>query len=138
MRATINKEFRFEAAHRLPHHDGQCRNQHGHSYRFQVAVEGIVQAATGAPDEGMVVDFAVLTGIWGMIKSDFDHADLNVSLAPALAPMPTTAENIARVLLSHFIMFYPHDVPSRVVSITLWETASASVTVSSAELLVSS
>jgi 6-pyruvoyltetrahydropterin/6-carboxytetrahydropterin synthase len=34
------KEFRFEAAHRLPHHDGKCRRLHGrHSWVGRVYVE---------------------------------------------------------------------------------------------------
>lgn len=36
----VGKEFRFEAAHRLPRHDGKCRRPHGHSYVLWVEVEG--------------------------------------------------------------------------------------------------
>ncbi|NES98612.1 MAG: 6-carboxytetrahydropterin synthase QueD, partial [Desertifilum sp. SIO1I2] len=34
----IYKEFRFEAAHHLPHHDGKCRRLHGHSWVGRVQV----------------------------------------------------------------------------------------------------
>jgi 6-pyruvoyltetrahydropterin/6-carboxytetrahydropterin synthase len=34
----IYKEVRFEAAHRLPYHDGKCQRLHGHSWIGRVYV----------------------------------------------------------------------------------------------------
>ncbi len=35
---TIYKEFRFEAAHRLPYHQGKCCRLHGHSWVGRVYI----------------------------------------------------------------------------------------------------
>jgi 6-pyruvoyltetrahydropterin/6-carboxytetrahydropterin synthase len=29
---TITRRLEFDAGHRIPHHDGQCRHLHGHRY----------------------------------------------------------------------------------------------------------
>ena len=34
----VRRNFDFEAAHLLPHHPGECRDLHGHSYRLVVTV----------------------------------------------------------------------------------------------------
>ena len=49
MRVRLSKTFRFEAAHSLPTFpDGhKCRRLHGHSFRFDVVVEGDVEPARG-------------------------------------------------------------------------------------------
>jgi 6-pyruvoyltetrahydropterin/6-carboxytetrahydropterin synthase len=52
------RRFRFEAAHRLPHHPGKCRELHGHSYLLEVTVERPVDATTG-----LAMDFADLKAI---------------------------------------------------------------------------
>jgi 6-pyruvoyltetrahydropterin/6-carboxytetrahydropterin synthase len=93
MRATVVKEFRFESAHKLPHHKGKCRHIHGHSYRLFVFINGPVAAADGMPDEGMVVDFTdVKNTVNARIIDRLDHKYLNE--IPGLE-LPT-AENIAR------------------------------------------
>jgi len=57
----ITKEFRFEAAHRLPCHEGACWNLHGHSYKVVVTLGGNTQ--TEGPATGMVMDFKDLSSI---------------------------------------------------------------------------
>ena len=49
----VRRAFHFEAAHRLPHHPGKCRELHGHSYRLVVTVDGPIDGGSG-----MVVDFS--------------------------------------------------------------------------------
>jgi 6-pyruvoyltetrahydropterin/6-carboxytetrahydropterin synthase len=51
----LSKEFRFEAAHRLPRlpPDHPCAILHGHSYRVEVSVSGPVDV-----NLGWVIDFA--------------------------------------------------------------------------------
>ena len=56
----VYKEFRFEAAHRLPHHDGKCRRLHGHSWIGRIYVEG-EQLQTEGAQKGMVIDFGKIT-----------------------------------------------------------------------------
>lgn len=85
---TLQKEFRFEAAHRLPQHDGKCRNLHGHSWVGRVEVRGDSLIPTG-PKGGMLMDFsdikAVLTPF---VEGALDHHYLNESI-PEL-PNPTS------------------------------------------------
>lgn len=52
----IYKEFRFEAAHRLPHHSGKCHRLHGHSWigRVYVKSNNLIQEGD---KQGMVIDF---------------------------------------------------------------------------------
>ncbi len=90
--AVIVKEFKFEAAHQLPNHDGHCARIHGHSYRVQVAIEGPIQTGSRNPKEGMVLDFGDLSKFWDKnIHSVLDHQFLNQVLGHIAAP---TAEHI--------------------------------------------
>jgi 6-pyruvoyltetrahydropterin/6-carboxytetrahydropterin synthase len=116
--ATLRKQFRFEAAHQLPNHDGKCARLHGHSYRVELAVTGPIRDADGAPDEGMVIDFARLKEAWEPLHRQLDHRNLNDLLA-----FPTTAENIAWWLLEQLTAV-------GVNSVRVWETENASAEVS--------
>lgn len=74
---TIYKEFRFEAAHHLPHHDGKCRRLHGHSWIGRVYVKGDRLIPTG-PKAGMVMDFQDLKAYLTPLLEDYlDHHYLN-------------------------------------------------------------
>lgn len=70
----IWKDFRFEAAHLLPHvPDGhKCKRLHGHSYRARVFVEGELD-----PKLGWVVDFADITEACEPVRKQLDHYYLN-------------------------------------------------------------
>lgn len=116
MRATVCKTFKFEAAHQLPNHDGKCRNLHGHSYRVEVEAEGPVRRSDGEPDEGMVLDFAVLKAAWLPLFQQLDHRCLN----DVIDDCPTTAENLAGWLLSEL-----RAVVQEVTAVRVWETAGA-------------
>lgn len=86
----IEKDFTFDAAHYLPNHDGKCRNLHGHTYKVTVAIIGTPRARVGASDEGMVLDFGVLSDAFNSdVKDKLDHTLLNDRIS-----LPT-AENIA-------------------------------------------
>jgi 6-pyruvoyltetrahydropterin/6-carboxytetrahydropterin synthase len=43
---TVSKECRFDAAHVLTNHAGQCKNLHGHTYRVVVSSPKAAKAAT--------------------------------------------------------------------------------------------
>jgi 6-pyruvoyltetrahydropterin/6-carboxytetrahydropterin synthase len=61
-------------AHRLPHHDGKCRELHGHTYVVRVYVTGPVQAvADGHSESGMVVDFGVVKQFLKQVEVRMDH-----------------------------------------------------------------
>jgi len=72
----IRKNFRFEAAHTLPFHQGKCARPHGHSYRLEVGVRGPLQ--TEGASQGMIEDFDVLESIVNRHVIDaLDHTSLN-------------------------------------------------------------
>lgn len=76
---VIYKEFRFEAAHTLPHHDGKCRRLHGHSWVGRIYVKGerLVESGT---KQGMVVDYGEIKQyIKPLLDGYLDHYYLNES-----------------------------------------------------------
>lgn len=68
------KDFRFEAAHFLPHvaEGHKCRRVHGHSFKGEVAVRGPLD-----PLLGWVIDFADLKKVVDPIVHRLDHYMLN-------------------------------------------------------------
>jgi len=74
---AVRKRFTFEAAHRLPHHDGKCARLHGHSWVVWVEVAGMSVEASG-PKVGMLIDFGDIAQIVRPIVDDYlDHHYLN-------------------------------------------------------------
>ncbi len=67
-------EFRFEAAHRLPHVPAghKCARLHGHSFRVEIAVAGPVN-----PETGWFIDFNELYDAWQPLHEVLDHHYLN-------------------------------------------------------------
>lgn len=89
--ATVEKTFRFDAAHQLPNHKGKCARLHGHTYHLVIGITGVIQEAPGESHDGMVMDFDDLTDIYNeSIHEKLDHQFLN-----DMVPGPTTAENLA-------------------------------------------
>lgn len=73
----IGKEFRFEAAHDLPQHQGKCARLHGHSWRGVVYVSSAALCESG-PAVGMVMDFAEIKQALKPLLDDYlDHHYLN-------------------------------------------------------------
>ena len=74
MRVRLQKEFGFEAAHRLPHvpEGHKCARLHGHSFRVTVEVEGEVQA-----ESGWLVDYAEIKAAYVSVREQLDHHYLN-------------------------------------------------------------
>jgi 6-pyruvoyltetrahydropterin/6-carboxytetrahydropterin synthase len=70
----IFKEFRIEAAHRLPNVPAghKCARLHGHSFRIGVYVAGPPQ-----PDTGWVQDFADIKQAALPVYEALDHCYLN-------------------------------------------------------------
>lgn len=90
----IFKEFRFEAAHRLPHvpEGHKCRRLHGHSFRVELFARGPMREP-----EGWVMDFADLTRAFQPVFALVDHQYLNE--VPGLEN--PTSENLARWVWEH-------------------------------------
>ncbi|ACK69740.1 queuosine biosynthesis protein QueD [Gloeothece citriformis PCC 7424] len=73
----IYKEFRFEAAHILPHHGGKCRRLHGHSWVGRVYVKGNELIAEGS-QQGMIIDYGEIKHyIQPLLDHYLDHYFLN-------------------------------------------------------------
>lgn len=102
----IAKEFNWEMGHRLPFHEGKCKNLHGHSYKCIVEV-------TGEPDKhGMVLDYFEMKKIIGPIIEELDHSFMvgrndkeviefleKINSQKVVVNFESTAENICLYLL---------------------------------------
>ncbi len=80
----VGRSFHVDSSHVLPGHP-KCGVMHGHTYRFDIVVEG--------PDDAeMVVDFDEIKAAAHAVLAPLDHVHLNDIL-----PMPTV-ENLARLV----------------------------------------
>jgi 6-pyruvoyltetrahydropterin/6-carboxytetrahydropterin synthase len=74
MIVRLTKSFSFEAAHLLgtfpPGH--KCRRLHGHSFRFDVIVEGDVES-----EKGYLIDYGEISAAVEPIVRQLDHYYLN-------------------------------------------------------------
>lgn len=88
----LTKQFRFEASHQLPFHDGKCQRLHGHSWVGRVIVAGNWLTETG-PKRGMLIDYGDLAkAIEPLVGGYLDHWHLNESTKLE----NPTSENLAR------------------------------------------
>lgn len=111
MSFRVTRAFTFEAAHELPWHAGKCKRLHGHSYRFEVTVQGPLD------DNGVVIDFDdVKRVVQAEIVDRFDHQYLNDFLANP------TAELLAQDVWARL-----RAAGLNVVALRLWETPDSSV-----------
>ncbi len=129
---TITRQITFDSGHRLMHHNSQCSNLHGHTYRAALTVSGAVKGSTSESDEGMVLDFAEVKAALAQVITPLDHAfvaderdveiiDLVKRNGWKLVIMPTapTAENLAMHIFNEA---QKHLANWRVERLTLWET----------------
>jgi 6-pyruvoyltetrahydropterin/6-carboxytetrahydropterin synthase len=74
MHVRLAHEFRFEAAHRLPKVPvtHKCSRLHGHSFKVELIVEGLVN-----PETGWFIDFSELFDAWSPLYEALDHRYLN-------------------------------------------------------------
>jgi len=74
MRMRLERSYRFEAAHFLPHVPAghKCARMHGHSYKIDLVVEGEVD-----PARGWVMDFAAIDEHAMPLVRQLDHHVLN-------------------------------------------------------------
>ena len=85
----VYKEFQMECAHLLPKvpPSHKCGRLHGHSYRIQIHVRGLVPDATG-----WVIDFGDIKKAFQPLYDQLDHRYLN-EVHELENP---TSENLAR------------------------------------------
>lgn len=113
----LTKEFSFEAAHKLPHHDGHCARLHGHSFRMKIYLMGN-QLEKNGPKKGMLVDFSDVSRIVKpLLGSHLDHHYLNKT---------TGLENPTSEELSRWIFLrLVKDLP-RLAAVEVLETCTSS------------
>ncbi|HEY4832961.1 MAG TPA: 6-carboxytetrahydropterin synthase QueD [Waddliaceae bacterium] len=115
----VEKIFRFEAGHSLKHHDGQCKDPHGHSYMLIVSVKKEALITFG-PKTNMAIDFNDISQIVKpMIFNFFDHKWLNDTLKTD----SPTAEFIAKWIFDYLEPKLPN-----LSAITIYETDTSKVT----------
>ena len=109
---TITRRLEFDAGHRLPNHQGQCRHVHGHRYAIEITLSGELINEQGAADDGMVMDFGdikvvameKLVGTWDhaflVYRDDKPMVDFLASIQEhktVVLEVVPTAENLAKV-----------------------------------------
>lgn len=94
---TIGKEFHFDAAHRLDHHEGACRFMHGHTYTLTLELTGALKDT-----DHFLVDFHHLKEELAGIIEEMDHNVLNNVF------VDTTVEHMVIALAVRVLRIYPH------------------------------
>ncbi len=73
----ITRRLEFDAGHRIPNHNSQCRHLHGHRYAIEITLSGDIINAEGQSEQGMVMDFSDVKRIAQQQLVDHcDHAFL--------------------------------------------------------------
>lgn len=119
----VSKEFRWEMAHRLPFHEGRCKNLHGHSYKALIQFEGELDK------NGMLIDFYDIHKIVHPVIDEMDHSiicDKNdseliefarkINERTVIIDFPSTAENICIYILNRIL---DQNLPENLKSITV-------------------
>jgi len=136
---TITRKLEFDAGHRIPDHNSQCRNLHGHRYTLLITLVGTVIEKEGHSDNGMVMDFSDIKALAKTHLVDlWDHAFLvyrhDTAVRHFLESLPDhktvvleripTVENLARVAFDTLKGVYQdrYDTGLRLSKITLYET----------------
>jgi 6-pyruvoyltetrahydropterin/6-carboxytetrahydropterin synthase len=109
---TITRKLEFDAGHRIPDHNSQCRNLHGHRYTLEITLTGQVVEHDGYADNGMIMDFSDVKALARENPVDlWDHAFLvyekDVKVKEFLESLPNhktvvlnrvpTVENLAKI-----------------------------------------
>lgn len=107
----ITRRLEFDAGHRIPDHQSQCRHLHGHRYAIEITLAGQVIDKAGDAANGMVMDFSQVKNLAKTHLVDaWDHAFLayagDTAIVDFLSSLPghktvildrvPTAENLAQ------------------------------------------
>jgi 6-pyruvoyltetrahydropterin/6-carboxytetrahydropterin synthase len=108
----ITRRLEFDAGHRIPNHNSQCRHLHGHRYAIEITLSGNIITTEGVSEQGMVMDFSDVKRIAKeRVVDAWDHAFLvyrgDAMVLDFLNTIPEhktvvldvvpTAENLAKV-----------------------------------------
>ena len=117
----ITRRLEFDAGHRIPNHNSQCKHLHGHRYAIEITLSGDIIQAEGQSEQGMVMDFSDVKRIAQQkLVDQWDHAFLvyrgDEKVCEFLASMPDhktvvmdvvpTAENLAELAFSILNLAY--------------------------------
>jgi 6-pyruvoyltetrahydropterin/6-carboxytetrahydropterin synthase len=116
MVVELMKEYRFEAAHRLPRVPAahKCSRVHGHSYKVELLVTGEVDPVTG-----WLIDFGALDDCWSGLYERLDHRYLN----DVAGLDNSTCENLAAYIWQDVRQRIP-----QLSAVTVWETSDSRCT----------
>lgn len=125
----LTLKFKFDAAHRLMNHSGQCRNLHGHTWVVEAVVSGAIKK-----ESGMVVDFQDLKLRFKSVINDYDHAVIlnkndmilppSYDLKRAYVDGEPTCENLAIQLFRSLVKVLYDELELK--SVRVWESENAS------------
>ena len=108
----ITRRLEFDAGHRIPDHQSQCRHLHGHRYAIEISLSGEIISKAGDHANGMVMDFSEVKQLAQQHLVDlWDHAFLvyagDTAVVEFLHSLPghktvcidciPTAENLAEI-----------------------------------------
>ncbi|MBS1170801.1 MAG: queD [Burkholderiaceae bacterium] len=134
---TITRKLEFDAGHRIPDHNSQCRNLHGHRYALHITLTGEVIAQAGRPDTGMIMDFSDIKALANEhLVERWDHAFLvyekDATVRQFLDSLPDhktvvidripTVENLAQIAFDTLKPVFELKTELKLVKVTLYET----------------
>ncbi len=132
MTTRIAKEYHWEMSHRLPFHDGLCKNIHGHSYKLILSLEG------ENDKESMVLDYYEIDRIIKPMMMKLDHTflcdkddKLMIDFLHAngfkysIIPYYTTSENLVTFFFDLFKEHFQQFDNLITLSIRVYETIDA-------------
>lgn len=135
----ITRRLEFDAGHRIPDHQSQCRHLHGHRYAIEITLAGNIIDRAGDAANGMVMDFSQVKALAKQhLVDEWDHAFLAYSgdklIVDFLATLPNhktvildrvpTAENLAHLAFSRLDSIYRDTYGNqlRLEQVRLYET----------------
>ena len=121
---SIVQIFEFDSAHFLPHHEGLCKQFHGHRYKLEIKITASpefdrdeLNLISAGSETGMITDFGKMKhNIKRWLIDHIDHNILN-DVFPNLTP---TAES----LVNKFWDILVSNLPDSIIleKVRLWET----------------
>jgi len=135
----ITRRLEFDAGHRIPDHQSQCRHLHGHRYAIEITLSGQVINKAGDAANGMVMDFSQVKDLAKQhVVDPWDHAFLAFAgdkpIVDFLTSLPghktvildrvPTAENLARLAFELLDVVYRDTYGNhlRLEQVRLYET----------------
>lgn len=101
---TLTRSIEWDMGHRVPNHNNQCRFPHGHRYKLEVTLSGVVNQDEGNSSEGMIIDFGDVKGIlMSEIHDVLDHGFMVASTDPLFQTACGLPEEDLKVIRMPFI-----------------------------------